>query len=145
MKRLKILKPYLVEAAYNYTIDSKGIPYAAVHVPTAIHFGGYIPDGYEDADGIMSVNCGPNAAMFVGFKEHLYVECSFNKVMVSCIIPYASILALYDRDTREGISFDINGDIEKYQEYLDKNVVRDKGTVTRIDAPKKVNHLRIIK
>ncbi|MDJ0779627.1 MAG: ClpXP protease specificity-enhancing factor [Gammaproteobacteria bacterium] len=95
-------KPYLLRALYEWILDNESTPYILVD---ASHEGLSIPPGIA-SDGKVVLNLAPQAIQdlqmsneFVGFSAR------FGGVPHDVYCPMASLLAIYARETGEGMMF----------------------------------------
>ena len=95
-------KPYLLRALYEWILDNESTPYILVN---AGHDGVMIPPGIA-SDGKVVLNLAPQAIQdlemnndFVGFSAR------FGGVPHDVYCPMASLLAIYARESGEGMMF----------------------------------------
>ena len=90
---LSPMKPYIVEAAYDWILDNGCRP----HIGVATYFEGVqVPDGYADEDDIIILNLDPNAVHGFMFNEtNITFSARFNGQSFNIVVPYESIYMIY--------------------------------------------------
>lgn len=108
---MKTLKTALLQATRNFIIERKGIPYIVANYSLIIDHEGHVPECAIGGDGAtVTLNCSNNACRSVEFADHMVIlNMDFGGVPTTCFLPYAAIIAVYDRDNVEdGIQFSVN-------------------------------------
>jgi stringent starvation protein B len=95
-------KPYLLRALYEWILDNGATPY--IHVDTACE-GLRIPSGI-DSNGKVVLNISPQAVQNLEMdNEHLSFSARFGGVSEDIYCPIGSLIAIYARETSEGMMF----------------------------------------
>ena len=99
---MKPQRPYLLRALYEWIVDSDEVPYVLVD---ATADGVHVPKEHVQ-DGQIVLNLGPNAVRDLVIEEqHLMCGGRFSGKHFELYLPMPSILAIYAKDTREGMVF----------------------------------------
>ena len=111
-------RPYLLKAFHAWLLDNKETPYLSVDVREDI---GSIPESAVN-DGVVVLNVSPTAieSLDIGL-DVMSFYCRFDGLRTSINLPIRSILAIYGKESGQGIEFD-------KLEYLDspKSVAKEK-------------------
>ena len=111
-------RPYLLKAFHAWLVDNKETPYLSVDAREDI---GLVPESAVK-DGVVVLNVSPTAieSLDIGL-DAMSFYCRFNGVRTSINLPIRSILAIYGKESGQGIEFD-------KLEYLDspKSVAKKK-------------------
>tara|TARA_B100000945_G_scaffold290284_1_gene263892 strand:- start:324 stop:695 length:372 start_codon:yes stop_codon:yes gene_type:complete len=111
-------RPYLLKAFHAWLVDNKETPYLSVDAREDI---GLVPESAVK-DGVVVLNVSPTAieSLDIGL-DAMSFYCRFNGVRTSINLPIRSILAIYGKESGQGIEFD-------KLEYLDspKSVAKEK-------------------
>ena len=111
-------RPYLLKAFHAWLLDNKETPYLSVDAREDI---GLVPESAVK-DGVVVLNVAPTAieSLDIGL-DAMSFYCRFNGVRTSINLPIRSILAIYGKESGQGIEFD-------KLEYLDgpKSVAKEK-------------------
>ena len=95
-------KPYLLRALYEWILDNDTTPY--IHVDTSCE-GLRIPSGIDN-DGKVVLNISPQAVQNLEMtNEHLSFSARFGGVPEDIFCPIGSLIAIYARETSEGMMF----------------------------------------
>ena len=95
-------KPYLLRALYEWILDNDTTPY--IHVDTSFE-GLRIPSGI-DSDGKVVLNISPKAVQDLEMtNEYLSFSARFGGVAEDIYCPIGSLIAIYARETSEGMMF----------------------------------------
>ncbi len=95
-------KPYLLRALYEWILDNESTPYILVD---AGHDGVAIPPGIA-SDGKVVLNLAPQAIQeLVVDNEYVSFSARFGGVPHDVYCPMTSLLAIYARETGEGMMF----------------------------------------
>lgn len=96
-------KPYLVRAIYEWCIDHGYTPHLAVLVDQHV----VVPAGYVQ-DGQIVLNIGPDAtSKLVMGNDTISFEARFGGVAHALLIPVGNVLAVYARETGQGMAFEV--------------------------------------
>ena len=99
---MKPQRPYLLKALYNWIVDSDEVPYILVDATVA---GVQVPEQHVQ-DGQIVLNLGPNAVRDLVIEEqHIMCGGRFGGQHFDLYLPMASVLAIYAKDTRQGMVF----------------------------------------
>jgi stringent starvation protein B len=96
-------KPYLVRAIYEWCVDHGYTPHLAVLVDEHV----VVPAGYVQ-DGQIVLNVGPDAtSKLVMGNDTISFEARFGGVAHALLIPVGNVLAVYARETGQGMAFEV--------------------------------------
>ena len=95
-------RPYLLKALYQWILDNDETPYVLVRASVE---GVSVPQEHVENDQIV-LNLSPNAVRDLVMEDE-YVMCAsrFGGRAFELVLPMASILAIYCRDSGEGMVF----------------------------------------
>ena len=116
---MNTLKTFVIDATLRYINSYNGIPYINVQYDAAMEFGGDVPAEHFNEMGVMAFDLSPNAcaSLKLGTDEDdidkLWILCSFNQIVTTCVVPIVSITSIFDKDTFEGQAFRLGFDLEK--------------------------------
>ena len=96
-------RPYLLNAIHAWLLDNNETPYISVDADGDI---GSIPESAVK-DGVVVLNVSPTAIedLDIGL-DAMSFYCRFNGVRTSINLPMRSILAIYGKESGQGIEFD---------------------------------------
>ena len=96
-------RPYLLNAIHAWLIDNNETPYISVDAEGDI---GSIPESAVK-DGVVVLNVSPTAieSLDIGL-DAMSFYCRFNGVRTRINLPMRSILAIYGKESGQGIEFD---------------------------------------
>ena len=96
-------RPYLLNAIHAWLLDNNETPYISVDADGDI---GSIPESAVK-DGVVVLNVSPTAieSLDIGL-DTMSFYCRFNGVRTSINLPMRSILAIYSKESGQGIEFD---------------------------------------
>ena len=96
-------RPYLLYAMHAWLLDNNETPYISVDADEDI---GSIPESAVK-DGVVVLNVSPTAieSLDIGL-DAMSFHCRFNGVRTSINLPMRSILAIYGKESGQGIEFD---------------------------------------
>ena len=99
-------QPYFLRALYEWCVDSGNTPYLTVRVDTRSR----VPAAFVK-DGQIVLNIGPNAVRNLHIdNEWVTFSARFGGVSHSIEVPVANVLAIYARETGQGMGFgDLDG------------------------------------
>lgn len=96
-------KPYLVRAIYEWCVDQGYTPHLAVLVDEHV----VVPAGYVQ-DGQIVLNIGADAtSKLVMGNDTISFEARFGGVAHALLIPVGNVLAVYARETGQGMAFEV--------------------------------------
>ena len=96
-------RPYLLKAFYTWLLDNQETPYISVDAEGDI---GSVPESAVK-DGIVVLNVSPIAVESLDIDmDAMSFYCRFNGVRTSINLPIRSILAIYGKESGQGIEFD---------------------------------------
>ena len=94
-------QPYFLRALYEWCVDSGLTPYLSVRVDHRTR----VPQGYVK-DGQIVLNLGPSAVRNLNMdNEWVTFSARFGGVSHAIEVPVANVLAIYARETGEGMGF----------------------------------------
>ena len=96
-------RPYLLKALHAWLVDNKETPYISIDAEEDM---GSIPASAVK-DGVVVLNVSPTAieSLDIGL-DAMSFYCRFNGVRTSINLPMRSILAIYGKESGQGIEFD---------------------------------------
>jgi stringent starvation protein B len=96
-------RPYLLKAFHAWLVDNKETPYLSADAREDI---GLVPESAVK-DGVVVLNVSPTAieSLDIGL-DAMSFYCRFNGVRTSINLPMRSILAIYGKESGQGIVFD---------------------------------------
>ncbi|HET7586623.1 MAG TPA: ClpXP protease specificity-enhancing factor [Gammaproteobacteria bacterium] len=95
-------RPYFLRAMYEWIVDSGHTPHIVIdaHAP-----GVEAPEGYA-TDGKLVVNVSPNATQDLNLgNDYITFRARFSGTPFQVMAPAAAVLAIYARETGQGIVF----------------------------------------
>jgi stringent starvation protein B len=103
MAELTSTKPYLMRALYEWCVDNGCTPYVSVLVDSRTS----VPMEYV-REGEIVLNIGPLAASKLNIGNE-FIECTarFSGVVREVIIPVSAVIAIYARESGQGMTFDV--------------------------------------
>lgn len=94
-------QPYFLRALYEWCVDSGLTPYLSVRVDHRTR----VPQGFVK-DGQIVLNLGPSAVRNLNMdNEWVTFSARFGGVSHAIEVPVANVLAIYSRETGEGMGF----------------------------------------
>jgi stringent starvation protein B len=122
-------QPYFLRALYEWCVDNALTPYVTVHVDRRTR----VPQGYVQ-NGQIVLNLGPSAVRNLNIdNEWITFSARFGGVSYSIEVPVGNVLAIYSRETGEGMGFASNGEAD----IGEKNIEVDIGSSADADEPPK--------
>ncbi|MCP4487195.1 MAG: ClpXP protease specificity-enhancing factor [Gammaproteobacteria bacterium] len=113
-------KPYLIRGLYEWLLDNEVTPYVLVDANSVEV---QIPTGIA-TDGKVVLNLSPGAVQQLEMtNEYLSFSARFSGVAQHVFCPMSSVLAIYARESGEGMMF--ASDAEQGQVDGDKNLATD--------------------
>ncbi|MBU1666578.1 MAG: ClpXP protease specificity-enhancing factor [Gammaproteobacteria bacterium] len=101
-------QPYFLRALYEWCVDSGLTPYMTVRVDHRTR----VPQGFVK-DGQIVLNLGPSAVRNLNMdNEWVTFSARFGGVSHAIEVPVANALAIYARETGEGMSFASETDVD---------------------------------
>jgi stringent starvation protein B len=98
-------KPYLLRALFEWCVDNGYTPHLAVKVDSRTQ----VPTEYVK-DGEITLNISPNAVHKLQMgNELIEFSARFSGVARQISVPVANVYALYAKETKHGMSFDVEG------------------------------------
>jgi len=98
-------KPYLLRALFEWCVDNGYTPHLAVKVDSRTQ----VPAEYVK-DGEIVLNISPNAVHKLQMgNELIEFSARFGGVARQISLPVANVYALYANETRQGMTFDVEG------------------------------------
>lgn len=98
-------RPYLIRALYEWILDNDSTPYVLVN---AGYPGTIVPAGFVE-DGQIVLNLSPSAIRNLEMdNERVCFDGRFGGVAQQVWIPAAAVMAIYARETGQGMVFEID-------------------------------------
>ncbi len=95
-------QPYFLRALYEWCVDSGLTPYLTVRVDARAR----VPQGYV-RDGQIVLNVGPSAVRNIQMdNDWVTFSARFGGVSHAIQVPVGNVLAIYAKETGEGMSFE---------------------------------------
>lgn len=99
-------KPYLIRAIHEWCIDQGLTPHLAVLVDERV----VVPAGYVQ-DGQIVLNIGSDAtSKLVMGNDTISFDARFGGAAHALLIPVGNVLAVYARETGQGMAFEVERD-----------------------------------
>lgn len=138
-------QPYLLRALYEWCVDSGHTPYISVRVGPQTR----VPTGFVK-DGQIVLNIGPNAVRNLQMdNDWVMFSARFGGVSHDIQVPVSSVLAIYARETGEGMAFpqasQEEGKADGGGVATDAAAGQDEAVQPDPDKPKGRPNLRLIK
>jgi len=130
-------KPYLLNAIYDWVVDNDATPHVVLFAdnPEVL-----VPQQFVE-NGKIILNISPTAAQnLIIDKDGLSFSARFGGKPFSIYAPMNAVMALYASETGEGMSFDIEAEVEEAASSSSKGpeAVDDSTTeVDKTDTPNK--------
>ncbi|MDP2432867.1 MAG: ClpXP protease specificity-enhancing factor [Pseudomonadota bacterium] len=101
-------QPYFLRALYEWCVDSGLTPYLTVRVDHRTR----VPQGFVK-DGQIVLNLGPSAVRNLNMdSEWVTFSARFGGTSHAIEVPVANVLAIYSRETGEGMAFAAEEDVD---------------------------------
>jgi stringent starvation protein B len=95
-------QPYFLRALYEWCVDSGHTPYLTVRVDKQTH----VPQAYVK-DGQIVLNVGPSAVRNIHMdNDWVTFSARFGGMSHSIEVPVGNVVAIYARETGEGMAFE---------------------------------------
>lgn len=121
-------RPYLLRALSEWIVDNQMTPHVIVDTSVS---GVQVPKHFVQDDRI-TLNISPNAVQhLVMGNEELSFSARFSGKAFTVIVPASSVLAIFSRETGQGMMFGSEPGSSAYQTHSDE--------VDHLDAPEKNN------
>lgn len=139
-------QPYLLRALYEWCVDSGYTPYITVRVDTRTR----VPMAFV-REGQIVLNIGPNAVRNLQMdNEWVGFSARFGGVSHDILIPVLNVLAIYARETGEGMVFPPStpgGEEADTASTIDEQapITQDDITGSGPDKPRGKPKLRVVK
>ena len=102
-------RPYLIRALYEWLVDSGEVPHLLVD---AGFEGSQLPDAYI-SEGRIVLNVGPSAVQFLDLgNDEITFSARFGGTPRKVSFPPAAVIAIYGRDSGQGMMFGPEDDSE---------------------------------
>ena len=129
-------KPYLLNAIYDWVVDNNATPHVVLFAdnPEVL-----VPQQFVE-NGKIILNISPTAAQnLIIDKDGLSFNARFGGKPFSIYAPMNAVMALYASETGEGMSFDIEAEVEEAASSPPKRpeAVDDSTKVDKADVPNK--------
>ena len=99
---MKDIRPYLIRAMIDWIVDSEDTPHLVVDCGVQ---GVNVPAEYA-TDGKLVLNVSANATRNLQVDTEVHVDCRFRGQSVHIGVPVGSIVAVYAKESRMGMTFD---------------------------------------
>lgn len=100
--RMLSRRPYLIRALYEWLVDAGEVPHVLVDATVG---GSQLPDGYVQ-DGRIVLNIGPTAVQGLELgNDQISFSARFGGTPRNVAFPPASVLAIYGRESGQGMMF----------------------------------------
>lgn len=130
-------RPYLIRAIHEWACDDGQTPHLLV---AADYPGCEVPLDYVE-DGRITLNIGLRAISQLSMEgDAIVFSARFGGRPVNCIVPWGAVLAIFGRESGEGIVF---GEVEPPAETADGDGPDD--TPPEPEPPPRKSHLRVVK
>lgn len=130
-------RPYLIRAIHEWACDDGQTPHLLV---AADYPGCEVPLDYVE-EGRITLNIGLRAISQLSMEgDAIAFSARFGGRPVSCIVPWGAVLAIFGRESGEGIVF---GEVEPPAETPDGDGPDD--TPPEPEPPPRKSHLRVVK
>lgn len=94
-------RPYLIRALYEWCTDNGLTPYVAVRVDESVQ----VPREYvKDGEIVLNVSMDATSSLKLG-NEFIEFKARFAGTARDIMVPIAQVLAIYARETGQGMSF----------------------------------------
>lgn len=114
-------RPYLIRALYEWLVDSGEVPHLLVD---ATYPNTQLPEGYIQ-DGRIVLNVGTSAVQFLDLgNDEISFSARFGGTPRKVVFPPAAVIAIYGRDSGQGMMFGPEEDAE--EEAAAENAQEDK-------------------
>lgn len=96
-------KPYLIRALYEWCEDNNFMPYLVTHVDDAT----IVPKEYvEDGRIVLNISSTCTQELLIE-NDWISFRAGFNGVRKDLVIPVANVLALFAKETGQGMQFEL--------------------------------------
>lgn len=121
-------RPYLIRALYEWILDIEDVPYLVVDAtwPDV-----QAPMEYAD-NGRLILNVSPTAVQYLNVADELSFTARFGGVSQVVSVPMGAVLAIYGRDTGEGMGFGM----EPGADLLEPQVTQDESESLTLSSNK---------
>lgn len=99
---MKDIRPYLIRAMVDWIEDSGHTPHLVVDCSVP---GVDVPAEYA-ADGKLVLNVSASATRNLSVDAEVHVDCRFQGRSVHIGVPVGSVVAVYSKESSEGMTFD---------------------------------------
>lgn len=102
-------RPYLVRALYEWCTDNGLTPYVAVRVDDTVR----VPREYvKDGEIVLNVSMDATSALKLG-NEYIEFKARFAGVARDIMIPLNRVMAIYARESGQGMAFPLEDGLER--------------------------------
>lgn len=138
-------QPYLLRALYEWCVDNGYTPYVNVRVDARCR----VPVAFV-RDGQIVLNIGPNAVRNLQMdNEWVSFSARFGGVSHDILVPVPNVLAIYARETGEGMVFPLVSSAGEEAETAstggEETMTQDEITGPGPDKPRGKPRLRVVK
>ncbi len=101
-------RPYLIRALYEWCSDNGLTPYVAVRVDDTVR----VPREYvKDGEIVLNVSMDATSALMLG-NDYIEFKARFAGVARDIMIPVGRVMAIYARETGQGMAFPLEEEAE---------------------------------
>lgn len=134
-------QPYFLRALYEWCVDSGHTPHISVKVDARCK----VPTAYVK-DGQIVLNIGPNAARNINIdNEWVAFSARFSGVAQDVHVPVDAVLAIYARETGEGMAFQQSMLAEALGPAPEDQQAQPQADITPPERPKGRPSLKVVK
>ena len=135
-------RPYLLRAMYEWLLDNNLVPHLLVAADAP---GVSVPEGYAK-DGKIVLNIDPGAVrQFNIGNDWISFDARFGGRALSIHVPPGAVLAIYGRDTAEGMMFDGIDEADLPEAESQKEEAPEAPKPTESASGQKRGHLTVVK
>lgn len=127
-------RPYLLRAMYEWMVDTRQTPYVLVD---ARQDGVRVPEASVH-EGRIVLNIGPSAAHQLELgNDELEFDARFGGVSHHVVVPVRAVLAVYARETGQGMMFGLEDETAVEAPSADNGPADEPPQAPKPDAPRK--------
>jgi stringent starvation protein B len=134
-------QPYFLRALYEWIVDSGYTPYLTVRVNRLTR----VPQAYIK-DGMIVLNVAPGAVRnFHMDNEWVTFSARFGGMSHSIEIPVENVIAIYARETGEGMGFEPPGQPDAQDDATDAELIEGQEIERNVAPPRGKPQLKVVK
>lgn len=131
-------RPYLIRALYEWLLDCGEVPHLLVDATVD---GAQLPEGYVQ-EGRIVLNIGTSAVQFLDLgNDEISFSARFGGTPRKITFPPAAVIAIYGRDSGQGMMFGPEDDVEEDAATSSAEASKKSGSETKSRKPS----LKVIK